>query len=436
MARSLTNISTLNLEVLMRLKPLFSALLLPLAGTFSLAAGTLTLAAEPDTYRVEWRVALEAGVDAARVTLALEDDAPVERVTFGYDPERFSDFTTTGGGLDVDADRVTWEPAAEDASLSYVVKITRPRSNSNQEESYDALMTDTWALFRGERITPRIRVTARDNAESAAVLQFVPPEGWSLNTAWPIDQSDAREHIYLLDDPERSFDRPRGWFMTGRLSAQRAHVGGDTLFSIASPLNSGVDKMGWLALVSLVWPELEKAFGKVPAKMLMVTGDDPLWRGGLSGPNSFFFHGSRRAISENGTSPLFHELTHVITRVSGDFNDDWIAEGLAEYYGIELLHRAGGYDDEQRAEVFENLAEWGEEADELRSRQSSGPVTARAVGVFDALDREIREETDDDQNLDAVTRLLMVKRRVSLADLRDAFESVTGENSSVLADIE
>jgi hypothetical protein len=392
--------------------------------------------AQAATYRVEWTVALEAGVDSAQVTLAFEDGAPVERVAFPYDPERFEDFSVTSGELDVGADRVTWEPASKDAALSYKVKITRARQNSNQEESYDALMTADWALFRGERITPRIRVTARDGAESVAVLKLVPPEGWSVNTAWPIDQTDAREHVYLLDDPDRPFDRPRGWFIMGRLATARAHVGNDTLFSISAPLKAGVDRMGWLTLVSLVWPELEKAFGTVPAKMLMVSGDDPLWRGGLSGPNSFFFHGSRRAISENGTSPLVHELTHVVTRISGDFNDDWIAEGLAEYYGIELLYRAGGYDAELRAEVLGNLKEWGGDSEQLRARNSTGKITARAVLVFDALDREIKEETGGRASLDAVTQLLMVKRRVSLADLRAAYKEVTGGNSVVLEAIQ
>lgn len=412
----------------MRTSTLFFALFLAVAGPAALAA-------EPATYRVEWTVALEAGVDSAQVTLAIEDDAPVERISFGYDPERFGDFSVTSGELDVDDERVTWEPGAEDAALSYRVKITRARPNSNQDESYDALITDTWSLFRGERITPRIRVQAADGAESVARLRFELPARWNVNTAWPVDQ-DESELVYLLDDPDRDFDRPRGWFMIGRLSVQRAHVGADTLFSIVSPLNSGVDKMSWLALVSLVWPELEKAFGRVPAKMLMVSGDDPLWRGGLSGPNSFFFHGSRRAISENGTSPLFHELAHVITRISGDFNDDWIAEGLAEYYGIELLYRAGGYDKEMRAEVFGNLAEWGEFVDALRVRNSTGPVTARAALVFDALDREVQDETDGRENLDAVTRLLMVKRRVGITDLRAAFKGVTGEESQVLKDLE
>ncbi len=395
-------------------------------------------AAHAQSYGVEWTVALDAGVDSAQVTLAFEDDAPVDRVTFTYDPERFEDFRVTSGELTVDEedDRIRWEPAAKNASLTYRVKITRARQNSNQDESYDALMTDEWALFRGERITPRVRVTARDGAESAAVLRFVPPDGWSVNTAWPIDQSDPREHVYLLDDPDRSFDRPRGWFITGRLATQRAHVGSGTLFSVSAPLHSGVDRMGWLALVGLVWPQLEKAFGTVPQKMLMVSGDDPLWRGGLSGPNSFFFHGSRRAISENGTSPLFHELAHVVTRISGDTDDDWIAEGLAEYYGIELLYRAGAYDADMRKEVLGNLEEWGGESKRLRARNSTGRTTARAVLVFDALDREIREETDGRESLDAVTRLLMVERRVSLADLRAAFKDVTGGNSAVLAAIE
>jgi hypothetical protein len=126
----------------------------------------------------------------------------------------------------------------------------------------------------------------------------------------------------------------------------------------------------------------------------------------------------------------------VVTRISGDFNDDWIAEGLAEYYGIELLYRAGGYDDELRAEVFGNLEEWGGTSHKLRERNSTGRTTARAALVFDALDREIKAATDGRAGIDAVTRLLMVKRRVSLDDLRGAFTEVTGGNSAVLAAIE
>ena len=36
-----------------------------------------------------------------------------------------------------------------------------------------------------------------------------------------------------------------------------------------------------------------------------------------------------------------HELTHAVTRIRGARNEDWIAEGLAEFYSIELPRRAG-----------------------------------------------------------------------------------------------
>lgn len=42
-------------------------------------------------------------------------------------------------------------------------------------------------------------------------------------------------------------------------------------------------------------------------------------------------------ISENATSTLFHELSHVITRISAEDRSDWIAEGLAEFYSVELV---------------------------------------------------------------------------------------------------
>lgn len=391
--------------------------------------------AQTSHYRADWTLALRAGDDQATVTLELEDGRAVHEVRFRYDPARFSDFATTGGELEVTDERVVWQPSRENARLSFRARITRERANQNQDKSYDALMTDDWALFRGDRIVPRMRVTARAGAESDAYLHFDVPADWGVNTGWPLEQASADGNSYRLDDPDRNFDRPRGWMMVGKLGARRDHVG-STYFSVVAPLGSQVDRMGWLTLVSLVYPEVEKAFGKVPEKLLLVSGDDPLWRGGLSGPNSFFFHSSRKAISENGTSPLLHEITHVITRISGTYNDDWIAEGLAEYYGIEFLHRAGGISDAKRAEILADLAAWGAEAPQLRVQQSSGPVTARAVVVFDQLDKEIAELTAGAANLDAVMRLLMEERRVGLQDVQQAFTAVTGARSQVLDTVE
>jgi hypothetical protein len=391
-------------------------------------------AAQPESYRVDWHLRLQAGVDLAEVTLRLQNDAPVELMRFPLDNARFSNFNATGE-LRQEGTFMQWVPPSRDARLSYQVKITRERESQNQDESYDALMTDDWALFRGDRLTPRIRVTARDGARSESVMHFELPEDWDVFTGWPEIRSDGTAHTFALDEPLRDFERPRGWVMAGKVVNRQTQVGG-TDFNIVGPRNSGIDRMGWLTLVRLVWPELEKVFGKVPPKILMVSGNDPLWRGGLSGPNSFFFHSSRRAISQNGTSPLFHELVHVVSSIHGADQDDWIAEGIAEYYGIELLYRAGGYDEATRDAIYEDLAEWAEDAEQLRLDESTGAVTARAVLVFDQLDREIRTLSEGRATLDDVVRLLMTRRWVSLTDLQTMVQDVTGLPSKVLDRIE
>lgn len=391
-------------------------------------------ASQPDSYRVDWHLRLQAGVDLAEVTLRLEDGAPVDLVSFPLNNGRFSDFSATGE-LQQDGNFVRWVPPSRDARLSYRVQITRERANQNQDESYDALMTDDWALFRGDRLTPRIRVNARNGALSESVMHFELPEDWEVFTGWPEIRSDGTTHTFALDEPLRDFERPRGWVMAGKVVNRQTQVGG-TDFNIVGPRNSGIDRMGWLTLVRLVWPELEKVFGRVPPKILMVSGNDPLWRGGLSGPNSFFFHSSRRAISQNGTSPLFHELVHVVSNIHGADQDDWIAEGIAEYYGIELLYRAGGYDEATRDTIYADLAEWAEDAEQLRLDESTGAVTASAVLVFDQLDREIRTLTEGRATLDDVVRQLMTRRWVSLADLQAIVQGVTGLPSKVLGRID
>jgi hypothetical protein len=391
-------------------------------------------AAQPEDYRVDWHLRLQADVDLAEVTLRLEDAAPVDLVSFPLDSARFSNFSATGE-LQQDGNFMRWVPPRRDARLSYQVRITRERENQNQDESYDALMTADWALFRGDRLTPRVRVNARNGARSESVLHFELPEDWEVFTGWPAIRTDGSLHTFALDEPQRDFERPRGWMMAGKVVNRQTQVG-STDFNIVGPRNSGIDRMGWLTLVRLVWPELEAVFGKVPPKILMVSGNDPLWRGGLSGPNSFFFHSSRRAISQNGTSPLFHEMVHVVSNIHGADQDDWIAEGIAEYYGIELLYRAGGYDDATRDAIYADLAEWAEDAEQLRLDESAGPVTARAVLVFDQLDREIRTMSDGRATLDDVVRLLMTRRWVSLTDLQTLVQDVTGLQSKVLDRVE
>ena len=79
-------------------------------------------------------------------------------------------------------------------------------------------------------------------------------------------------------------------------------------------------------------------------KLLIVGAADPMWRGSLAAHDSIYLHSGRPLVNESGSSPLVRELVHVFGRISGRQHSDWIGEGLAEYYAIELVRRAGGID--------------------------------------------------------------------------------------------
>jgi hypothetical protein len=96
---------------------------------------------------------------------------------------------------------------------------------------------------------------------------------------------------------------------------------------------------------------------------------------------------NRPLISENGTSPLLHELVHVALRIYAAPPDDWIVEGLAEFYALEIMNRSGTIAKNRYAIAHRALADWGRDVASLRQPRSSGPVTAKAVGVFRALDQ-------------------------------------------------
>ena len=190
-------------------------------------------------------------------------------------------------------------------------------------------------------------------------------------------------------DPKRRFDRPVGWIIAGEVGTRREWIAGCE-FSVAGPKGERVRRNDMIAFANVALPQLQRAFGALPPKLLVVSAGDPMWRGGLSGPRSLFLHADRPLVSENGTSSLMHELFHAVTRIRGARGDDWIAEGLAEYYSIELPRRAGLLS----ASRFEKALAWMERfsrgVDRLRARRADARITARAVLLLHELDREIQ----------------------------------------------
>lgn len=363
--------------------------------------------------------------DQAEVSLILENSDLVRSLTFDLgDKGYYSDFQADGSWQQDSPQSGTWQPGKGKSRLSYKVRISHPR----QSGSFDARMTQDWALLRGDDLVPSAHLIKDDSIELVARLQFELPKGWKgVETGWP----RIGENRFRIDNPTRKLDRPTGWILAGKIGSRRAQLG-DTDVTVAAPVGEGMRRMDILTLLTFVWPEAQAVFPRDPAKLLIVGAGDPMWRGGLSAPNSLFMHSDRPLISENGTSSLVHELVHVFSRIRDSDRSDWISEGLAEYYAIELMRRAGGMSEDRYQAIRKKLIGWSKPVETLRTEESSGPITARAVLLLQELDREIRKHSNNQRSLDDVTRGLMRLDKASTKDLIEISENVMGRASDVL----
>ncbi len=376
---------------------------------------------------LEYTIELLPKQDQARISIALGAGGQrIKQLTLKFDAKRYSEFSANRGKFEPSTPgRAVWTPAGAGSKLTYLVRVSHRRASGD----YDARMTADWALFRGDKVIPFITARMKKNSDVIAHLNFKLPPGWSnADTGW----ERLPNNRFVIDNRERRFDRPIGWIIAGKVGT-RYDATGQTVIAVAAPKGDPLDRMDTITLINLVWPELESAFRRTPKKILIVGAGDPMWRGGLSGPNSMFLHSDRPLVSENGTSTLLHELTHVITRITSENRSDWIAEGLAEFYSIELSWRAGGMSDRRRERVYSNLREWGRAVKTLRTEHSTAEITARAVLLLHDLDTEIRARTKNDKDIDNVTRILRELRKVSTLEFIAATEKVLGGKSKVLA---
>jgi predicted metalloprotease with PDZ domain len=154
-----------------------------------------------------------------------------------------------------------------------------------------------------------------------------------------------------------------------------------------------------------------------------------MWRGGLSGPDSLFIHAHRPLITEDGPSPLLHEVMHTALELRPGNDGDWAIEGLAQYYALQLLGRSGTISAERLKRAYEFQTQRGLEAEHLRSKTVSGAGTARAVTVLRALDGKIREATQEKKSLDDVLRILVAEGGVLTTErMQKTSEQVSGQD--------
>jgi len=352
--------------------------------------------ADPLTYRIDYEIRPDRRNGSVNVSLRLSQQRSLLRELRMRPDARVREFAGDGT-VEVSDDRVTWQPPVRGGVLTWVVDVSHPRNGSG----YDAWLGPDWGMFRAEDVIPRAATRTRKGARSETWLAVGVPADWSAVTEY----YDNRGR-YRVNNRSRRFDQPTGWIAVGRLGVRRETIAGVRV-AIAGPVDAGIRRMDMLALLNWTLPELDRLVSKLPRRLTIFSAGEPMWRGGLSAPQSLFVHADRPLISENATSTLLHEVMHVVLDFEVTAGNDWIVEGLAEYYSLQLLRRSGTISARRYEEALRDLANWADEADALCSASSGGPTTALAVTVLNSLDREIADATAAESSLDDVVAILL-----------------------------
>ena len=359
-----------------------------------------TSASAGSGYAVEYDAIFDPTTGQAKVTLTVEQATQLLRsVSFRMPADRYlnieSDSTVARDG-----NKVTWRPGRTGGVLSYDYVVDNQRSNG----APDAEITPNWALMKLDHLFPSANSIAAVGAYSTTRVTLKGPAGWSIET--PYGASDGES--FFVDDPNRRFDQPRGWMLAGNITVRRDAIGEQQL-SVASPRGLGLHANDILAFLRWTLPEMNTLLPGAPRRLLVVSGSDDMWRGGLSGRNSLYLHPGRPLVSGNRTSTLLHEVFHVFSglRAKNGGGADWIVEGLAEYYSIALLQRSGGISDHRYRKGLAQLAEWSAGLSCDATDDSSGARTAAAALVMHSLDRELRSQSNGRHSLDTLVQTLV-----------------------------
>jgi len=346
----------------------------------------------------------------------------LREVRFNIRESRFDRFEGDGE-LIRDEDVLRWLPPVGGGTLHWRAKVASQRNG----DGYDAWLGEQWGLFRAEDIIPRAATRTLKGATAKTSLTFELPTTWSVVT-----QYAEQDGVFSVDHAHRRFSQPAGWIVMGKLGVRRDRIAGIRV-AVAAPMDHDVRRLDMLALLNWTLPELVRIVPDLPARLTIVSAGDPMWHGGLSAPESLYIHAQRPLISENGTSTLLHEVMHIALGLHTTDGNDWIIEGLAEYFSLELLHRSGTLSPSRHERAKSAQQEWSQSSTRLCGGRSSGATTARAVAIFIALDEELRLKSDGKHDLDDLVGGLLAADNDIDVDLLDALaHKLIGENPNAL----
>lgn len=347
----------------------------------------------------------------------------LREVSMTMPAERFSSISGDGQVLR-DGETLRWLPETTGGTLRWTVRV----ANKRYSDTYDAWLGKDWGLFRASDVIPPANTRTVVGAQSNTRMRFDLPAKWSAVT-----QYNDRQGIYSIKTTGRRFDRPTGWILLGKLGVRIETISGVRVV-LGGPLGQNVRRLDMLALLHWTLPAVTKLIPDFPKRIAIVSAADGMWRGGLSGPNSLYIHADLPLISENATSTVLHEVLHIGSGLQASAGADWIVEGLAEFYALEILRRSRTISNARFTAAIDDQVTWGKQAPSLCTRASTAATTARAVGLFAALSRELKSVTMNNNAMDELFRTLISSDTdVSVADLRNAAKALAGRMPDALA---
>jgi hypothetical protein len=319
-------------------------------------------------------------------------------------------------------DRLIWNPPASGGELRYRIRLAHRRSG-HDPSSYDAWVGSTLAIFRGDKAFPVRSWRFRKGSTLLGELAITAPAGWSIVTPYLPDSAGTMR----ISNPGDRKARPLGWIIAGDIGTRRDVIAG-TEITISAPRGIRMERIAMLALLRWTLPQLIPSIGKAPAYLNIVAAGEPMWLGALSAPNSIFVNARRPLISENGTSTIVHEMVHVLLAdLKTPADQDWIDEGLAEYFALRALLDSGTISGPRYVQTIASLRAWGRSVPSLRTKSSTGPVSARATTIFHDLDAELRKSTGDRANLASLIHgIKSAGELAELQRLRSKAQQLTG----------
>lgn len=391
------------------------------------ACGVPASETESDTANLQYDVHYTITPDPANATVAVtleltQSRGQLKELSFAIAKNGPSEISADGE-VDFRDGNFYWRPNRTGGILRWQIHIAHRRTSGG----YDAWLQGDWGIFRAEDIIPRARTRTLKGARSETTMTFELPADWSAVSEYSTINSRIK-----IDIAERRFDQPRGWIAVGHLGIRRETIAG-TRIAVVGPEGESVRRMDMLALLNWTLPELSLLLPESIPRLTIFSAGDPMWRGGLSAPASIFIHANRPLISENATSTLIHEVMHVGLQLKTKESFDWISEGLAEYYSLELLRRGGAITARRHSKALVQLSAWADAAKSLCKSMSTGATTALAVTVFRDLNKEILSATDGELSLDdLVARIAGSESDIDLDALGEIASVLLSRPSDVL----